>query len=1081
MADVSPTSVKSQLLNDDNENENDFVSGFISQLPFTTQIPHATKSYPSRQQTPKPKQIRTPHILEDLRNPPAATLEVLDQAQRHVYALLSSEKREAASHVLDPEAEIDKSHASPHNADAEGSTSTGKVLAPSSNESLECQPLQLPTEDNTPSQSQGIVKVGHYNMQISKEGQPFPLVDWIRTIRAETGKKQSALPLRWARSIPKAQRAILDADDAWMPPLPGRLQRQGTVPIDILNILTIRADRDVGVRENQEHNVEEKRSRLAAPNVVENVAVISSPAALPLSSASDEDSNVEPDNETVGPIDWPSSPPGHRRPRLPPDTSPPPQADRHTSYPLQNMQEKMLDATGDQSCSTHSQTDRVQSHYKSPKTREVAQQEDEDSMSELRVDIQPASLHVEIVHVAQSQKESDHARDEPAHTTRRILHPPSKTQVKETPYPSKDNPALQKHKVLSNNAPQSSFVLATFPEGTRAQTQPRKLHQPRSDLPQKAQHAANLSSSSPRERRYRQASQRYSLPNQSLTEDMSPRVDAVSYSQPVSAIRQQLRSRPSQNHRDLERMADVAMPSTRKRLWKESEDVGDHPIAQGDPDYRELDEQRKRARREFYRTHSKHQTDKNPEPAPKFIDTRSSSMGSSPPLNKRQSLRYDSEGHTTSQISTSIHDSVLDNTPSSKPSQRSSLQIDQGDPHLASLFTKFKLLYPTYRGSEKSFLSALQLLWRLRVQCREPHSFLWDDFIYRLAHDYKTYLQNCIEQDKSAVPYEMYYHRQVPKPEYLLGCVNADVLHELISHHRSLKRLLTSNTSHTIVQTEPSCAEKNGAGRGADAALSQVTPLSSSVAPAATIQETPASQGHLQAKAQSMQAPAIALRREKSLSQQIVNSKNAELKRKRRSLPWSTTTSNMARTNPIMKQSVLATSNVHALKPTPEPSAKVEKWLVRAPGGESPELLPQGPSAPFRAESLELLPEEEPPTPPLSSNNNVATLDSDRSNTGVASNHTIKTPTLRLPAYLTMPANSIMKSIESSPLRLPPSTALLSTSELGKSVRKRMRRSELPVTLFTMFGRNYGDLPEEKKRRAIPRNANNGGINIYNW
>jgi len=1098
MADVSPASIRSQLLHDDNENES--ATGFVSQLPLATQLPFGSTPYTSEQKTLNSELPNPRYVLDNLRNPPSTLVEAVNQPEEHVVAPeVFSEPKGVAQEPVEAQ-DLEVNHTSTRDAECENRTPSGIEPVPSSNESLDCQPLHLPMESTVPDEHQRTASDARYTAHVLQSNQPFPLVDWIRTIRAETTKKRSTLPLRWVRSVPKAQKAILDADDAWMPPLAGKDQRPGTIPIDILNILTIRADHVVNADKEQDCPRQEQQSRRKSPNHTEKKAM-PPPLLLSPPSVVGKNEEVESDSETMETIEWSSSPPEAPRPRLPPDTSPVPQPDPQMSCQSPHLQTHMLDVTEEHSLPTPGQSDQILQHP--PRTihePRVAQQQVEDASPGPDDDTRPSSPLLDSAGIIESRGESDDADDEQIHTTTTIPHLTTKVQVKETPYPLKDESSLRKQQMMSNDNPVSSFVLATFPEGNRPQTQSKRFELPKVDLPTAPKVYSLLSS--PRMTRARQPSQQQPRPSQSLTKDVSPQIGVHSRSQPVPIMQPPPSLVPFQDQKSPEHVSRSKDATSRKRVRTEDAVLRDHSDRQTDSDYRELDDRRKMARREFYRSRSKPQAEKSPDPASKSVnevvrkDAKTSSISSSPPLNTRRSLHYDSDDHMISETNVSIHDSVMSRTLGDKPSRRSSLRIEPGGSYLASIYTSFRSLYPSYCGNEKSFLSALQLLSRLRSQGKEPHSFLWDDFVYRLAHDYKAFLQECIEQDESAVPYEVYYHQQVSKPEYLQGCINGNVLDNLESRRNGFERSLSGNLTNISARLEPSNGAKDTKGYATSPPVPYTTSVQSHDVPTATVQETPALQRH--PRPQLMQPPATAPRRERSVVEQDITSfKPADPKRKRRSLPWSNIVNTTTQIGQPTNQATITPKSAPAIKPTPESSAKVEKWLTRAPGAESPELLPQQPTSIPQSETLTPLPAAEPPVlPPPPSTAQQATPNTKAKSTTLTPSHSINTSNLRLPKYLAAPETGIIKSIESLlPLPFPPksqqappsNSARQAPSELEKSVRKRIRRSELPVTLFTMFARNYADLPEEKRCVAMTKGNGSdggregGGINIYNW
>ena len=92
------------------------------------------------------------------------------------------------------------------------------------------------------------------------------------------------------------------------------------------------------------------------------------------------------------------------------------------------------------------------------------------------------------------------------------------------------------------------------------------------------------------------------------------------------------------------------------------------------------------------------------------------------------------------------------------------------------IYHTYKAAYPGYCGDSVQFENACQLIRTLRQAGKAPHPSLWDDFIYRLVHDYKQYVNDAIVAGRSIEPYPLFYEEYVEEPIYFKRIVRpADI------------------------------------------------------------------------------------------------------------------------------------------------------------------------------------------------------------------------------------------------------------------------------------------------------------------
>lgn len=88
-------------------------------------------------------------------------------------------------------------------------------------------------------------------------------------------------------------------------------------------------------------------------------------------------------------------------------------------------------------------------------------------------------------------------------------------------------------------------------------------------------------------------------------------------------------------------------------------------------------------------------------------------------------------------------------------------------------FLVFKQSYPTYRGNLTQFLRSCTMIKKIRAAGKMLPQCVWDDFVYRHHHDYRSHLLDVYKSDEleSPMPYEEYYADCVPEPLHLRGII----------------------------------------------------------------------------------------------------------------------------------------------------------------------------------------------------------------------------------------------------------------------------------------------------------------------
>jgi len=1041
-------------------------SELASQLAFNTQIPynnkiqdHGSPLYNSR--TPQSK----PQVLRDITDERSGQIRDGQQdGNLHAHLAIDDpqpEQRRSPPRSLKKPTLVGHRH-----------TVEDEDLS-SSDESVECQRYVAPDSGASPTSTRA---PDQQNPCDTDAAQPFPLVEWIKQIRKDTFKPWPMLPIRWARTISKKQQAILDQDDAWLPPLAGRPLRPGSIPIDILQRLTDRADHPT--TNSLATSIETAREEHARDSIQ---------GSLPSPQMSRQDdasrssvigqTDRESDEGTDEFVPWSSSPP---RPRMPPDSSPVTKASQLKTNGNPQTDVVRLDLIDEADSTLHiHQLENEQHDGHLPLTTNQAEErqdlanessqlvQDEDQQNPIREDTQGciASEPTPSLVTQLAQQSATHST--PAIDTSTRLPPQSqpelqtegtkliaKVQVKDTPYVPKEAQKIPQSTVLPYNAPPSSFVGATYPDLPSARS--RRVffrNEPGETGSVVSTSAVDESKSHPALRPLTRIMHTNNGENYTQNEIQTPPED-----EDVTAARSTLETdaNPEPVAGSTISDHDVAPPAKRQKLKqkptrhrKSNEQVSV---------YQQFDKQRMLERRRFFTTRSVTCTNAGPDNTDALLrhnrraQPKTASRASSPHTSARHTNVSCSEIGSTSATNLSIHKSYTPRTPAQKLSLRgSSININLESEHFGLGFSTFKNAYPEYRGNQKAFRSALLLLLRLQSQRREPHPSLWDDFIFRMAHDYKQYLGECMENSDSAVEYQDYYHTRVKRSERTKEIITEDVLQafdEDVSldgmdvrdsrpqQSRSVGRLRISNDVEMRDVPRPKSALVF---ETRDARRPESSKPTNQPEPSAGKKRKGQEKDQCEIpETQAMPAEPAALRSRHSLPSQPTRGRPAtetvkSAIKKRRSLPWDASKSKSDATpSSIPLQGIANTSQSQN-----STSSKVEKWLLtsRAAGAASPEL-----------EAMEL------PTPEL--NIHASALVGNRD-----------VPPLCLKRNASAIAQEIVQSIESpanGPLR-------------------RLRVTHQPDTQFASFASNYAKLQSEKPFQLLSAEKRRVPINIYDW
>ncbi|KIX07104.1 uncharacterized protein Z518_05081 [Rhinocladiella mackenziei CBS 650.93] len=112
-----------------------------------------------------------------------------------------------------------------------------------------------------------------------------------------------------------------------------------------------------------------------------------------------------------------------------------------------------------------------------------------------------------------------------------------------------------------------------------------------------------------------------------------------------------------------------------------------------------------------------------------------------------------------------------------RPSDSVSTTSDSVDAE--KLFSSFQIAYPDYDGTTNQFITSCQFLKDLLSKGQEHHPFLFDDMIFHHHHSFRPYLME--EGMIATVPllFSEFYRQRITKPTHLEGIVTESALKKL--------------------------------------------------------------------------------------------------------------------------------------------------------------------------------------------------------------------------------------------------------------------------------------------------------------
>ncbi|OIW26095.1 hypothetical protein CONLIGDRAFT_717724 [Coniochaeta ligniaria NRRL 30616] len=125
-------------------------------------------------------------------------------------------------------------------------------------------------------------------------------------------------------------------------------------------------------------------------------------------------------------------------------------------------------------------------------------------------------------------------------------------------------------------------------------------------------------------------------------------------------------------------------------------------------------------------------------------------------------------------------------------SYSSSGRLPPNGPASQAPFVAFCTAYPSYtlyKGTLRDFVSAAISIQHLQ-KTRSLPDFLYDDYIRVWAHQYISYMRNCVEERRKPLTGIQWYNEHVPEPEYNKRIFTRGNIADITEHHSDVADLV---------------------------------------------------------------------------------------------------------------------------------------------------------------------------------------------------------------------------------------------------------------------------------------------------
>ena len=142
---------------------------------------------------------------------------------------------------------------------------------------------------------------------------------------------------------------------------------------------------------------------------------------------------------------------------------------------------------------------------------------------------------------------------------------------------------------------------------------------------------------------------------------------------------------------------------------------------------------------------------------------------------------------------------------------KSSSRTTSARPIIEEIYQRYKQAYSDYAGNLKSFDNACNLVRRFRIASKRPHPSLFDDFVFHHYHSYRQYLQQVAESSDDPLAYADFYDEFVDSPKHKLKILTNEALGLPSPKTSTLRRESSNFEANTTHSNDGSVAPNSSA------------------------------------------------------------------------------------------------------------------------------------------------------------------------------------------------------------------------------------------------------------------------------
>ena len=622
---------------------------------------------------------------------------------------------------------------------------------------------------------------------------------------------------RRIQMISPSQNELLESHDKWQPPLVGRPMRPGTVPVELLNIITLAADSSEGTFPkafSYSQEISCKDSLSVSPQVIAEPVDGTDPQydlpRYPVTSSasfspSADAAKIEDDLNEEESVEWSSSPP-LRAECVPPDSSPPGPQRAPAALPSDSETFAISNSTGmvatanvtsvpnDTGTSSLTVIDLDMTLLTGPDGHHTSRDEANNnaiSRSESKFELElgtasgsdpgPAMFEVPSTELNQHPQDGHLNQISPnSDTIKPYLFDVCLSPCQEL---ARLSPAVSLAEPVTKTSPLLFFptiipeafqdpIDEAFVPGAQEVLNPEDEVEHSSDIGSSEIDESGFESSDILELEDLESEDQFGASQQLLSGMLAGKENmSEGGSRNCSGMSEDSNESGQRAVSHLKRkLVETGAPlgQSAKRS-KSSQCRSISSSLTDDQDFRLPKSMARMARREFVKAYKIQPGGEALHMASSFVPLQMSQH--SAPVNSDQKLRHGrafSKSGPRYATPASRASALGSSSPSSKPLRRLTLPQEQYD-IVHRTFTSFKTSYPHYSGDTAQFSKTCQMIKEMRSDGRTLPKGVWDDFVFRHQHDYRDYLMNINSSSEPGSPmsYDQFYADIVEKPVHL--------------------------------------------------------------------------------------------------------------------------------------------------------------------------------------------------------------------------------------------------------------------------------------------------------------------------